>query len=39
METVPVSKFRTTCLALLQKVKKTRKPLLILYCIQGDINI
>ena len=29
METVPISKFRTTCLALLQKVKKTRKPLLI----------
>jgi antitoxin (DNA-binding transcriptional repressor) of toxin-antitoxin stability system len=29
METVPISKFKTTCLALLQKVKKTRKPLLI----------
>jgi antitoxin (DNA-binding transcriptional repressor) of toxin-antitoxin stability system len=29
METVPISKFRTTCLALLQKVKKSRKPLLI----------
>ena len=29
METIPISKFKTTCLSLLQKVKKTKKPLLI----------
>jgi antitoxin (DNA-binding transcriptional repressor) of toxin-antitoxin stability system len=30
METVTISKFKTTCLSLLQKVKKTKKPLLII---------
>lgn len=28
-ETVPVSKFKATCLALLDKVKRTRKPILV----------
>ena len=29
METVPISKFKATCLALLDKVKRTGKPILI----------
>ena len=29
METVPISKFKATCLALLEKVKRTGQPLLI----------
>ena len=29
METVPISKFKATCLALLQKVKRTGKPILV----------
>ena len=29
METVPISKFKVTCLALLQKVKRTGKPILV----------
>jgi antitoxin (DNA-binding transcriptional repressor) of toxin-antitoxin stability system len=28
-ETVPVSQFKATCLALLDKVKRTRKPILV----------
>ena len=30
METVTISIFKTTCLSLLQKVRKTKKPLLII---------
>lgn len=30
METVPTSKFKTTCLSLFQKAKKTKKSLLII---------
>jgi len=29
METVPVSKFKATCLALLEKVKRTGQPILV----------
>ena len=29
METIPIAKFKTTCLSALQKVKKTGQPLLI----------
>ncbi len=29
MEIVPISKFKATCLALLDKVKRTRKPILV----------
>lgn len=29
METMPISKFKAQCLAVLQRVRKTRKPLLI----------
>lgn len=29
METVPISKFKATCLALLNKVKRTGKPILV----------
>ena len=29
METIPITKFKTTCLAALQRVKKTGQPLLI----------
>ena len=29
METMPITKFKTTCLSALQKVKKTGQPLLI----------
>ena len=29
MESMPVSKFKATCLAVLQRVKRTRKPVLI----------
>ncbi len=29
METIPISKFKATCLALLNKVKRTRKPILV----------
>jgi len=29
METVPISKFKATCLALLEKVKRTGKPILV----------
>ncbi|PYV02331.1 MAG: type II toxin-antitoxin system Phd/YefM family antitoxin [Acidobacteria bacterium] len=29
METVPVSKFKATCLALLDKVKRTGRPILV----------
>lgn len=30
MEAVPISKFKATCLALLDKVKRTGKPILVL---------
>ena len=29
METIPISKFKATCLALLNKVKRTGKPILV----------
>jgi antitoxin (DNA-binding transcriptional repressor) of toxin-antitoxin stability system len=29
METIPVSKFKATCLAVLQRVKRTGKPVLV----------
>lgn len=29
MESIPVSKFKATCLAVLQRVKRTRRPVLI----------
>ena len=29
METMPVSKFKATCLAVVQRVKRTERPLLI----------
>jgi len=29
METVPISKFKATCLALLEKVKRTGQPILV----------
>jgi prevent-host-death family protein len=29
METMPISKFKATCLAVMQRVKRTRRPVLI----------
>jgi prevent-host-death family protein len=29
METLPISKFKATCLAVLERVRRTRKPILI----------